>query len=112
MVVVKKKYKKPSRNQYNYYRGGILGTCYKSEFFSSLDNKDDIHDLYFAPKFLRYKIMVDFGGQKREEFVTRSLADLSNEEMSDFITKVLGECNELGIEVLPSELFWLKYYNK
>lgn len=110
VMTMKKRHEKPSLSQYGYYRGAILIACYQSEIFSSADNKDQIHDDYFSPKFLSYKKMVDFGGQQREVVRYMSLADLSKDEMSEFIQKVLAECNELGIEILPPELFYNKYY--
>lgn len=112
IITIKKKHEKASTNQYGYYRGGILGTCYKSNHFAALDTKDQIHELYFAPKFLTYKKLVEISGVRKEVTVTRSLADLSVEEMSEFLEKVLAECAHLGIEVLPAEMYYSRFYSK
>ena len=111
-LIIKEKHKKPSNNQYGYYRGGILPVCYESEHFINMDKKDDIHEYYFAPKFLSYKKLVVIGGQTKEVSRVRSLADLSNKEMSEFIERVISDCYELGIEVMPAESFYNKYYQK
>lgn len=103
---------KPTQSQFGYYRGGILPTCYQSEMFSHLDNKDKIHELYFAKKFLTHVELLVLPNEKYEVQITRSLADLSDKEMSEFIERVLAECANLGIEVLPSEMYYNKIYNK
>lgn len=103
---------KPSRNQYNYYRGGILPTCFQSEMFCHLDNKDKVHELYFAKKFLTHKELVILGNERYEVDITRSLADLSDSEMTDFIDRVLADCANLGIYILSPEEYYNKYYNK
>jgi hypothetical protein len=103
---------KPSVSQFNYYRGGILPTCYQSEMFCHLDNKDKIHDLYFAKKFLTHRELVVLKDEKYEVNITRSLADLSQDEMSEFIEKVLAKCAELDIDILSPEQYYNKYYSK
>jgi hypothetical protein len=103
---------KPSINQYNYYRGGILPSCYASEMFSHLDNKDKVHELYFAKKFLTRKELLILPKERYEVDITRSLADLSQAEMSEFIDRVLAECAILGIEILTPEEYYDKFYNK
>lgn len=110
--VIKQKHKKPSNNQYGFYRGGILPTCYQTEMFNHLDNKDSIHEDYFAPKFLGFSKMVEVGGKKYEFWKVRSLADLTEKEMSEFITRVLAECDLNGIEIPSPEQYYSKYYNK
>ena len=110
---IKEKHVKASNNQYNYYRGAILPTCHKSEMFGFFDKKDDIHDNYFAPMFLSYTVMVKLPNRKPYEQVkVRSLADLSVEEMSEFIERVIACCAENGISVPPPEMFYSKYYQK
>lgn len=103
---------KPTVSQYNYYRGGILIACYESEMFCHLDNKDKIHELYFAKKFLTHKELIVLKNEKYEVEITRSLADISDKEMGEFIDRVLAECDQLGIEVLSPEQYYSKYYNK
>lgn len=109
VVNIKKRHKKPSNNQYGYYRGAILVACHQSEEFSWCDKKDDIHDIYFAPKFLSYVVK---GKRGQEVTLVRSLADITDEEMSDFITRVLADCDQMGIQIPSPESFYNKYYQK
>lgn len=101
---------KPSQSQYNYYRGGILVACHESEMFCHFDNKDLIHDCYFAKKFLTHRELVVLKNERYEVNVTRSLADLSDKEMSEFIDRVLAKCADLGIYVLSPTEYYNKYY--
>lgn len=110
--VIKEVHKKPSHSQYGYYRGGILIACHQSEEFSHYDKKDDIHDEYFAPKYLSYTKLIDIDGNKYEITMIRSLADLSQDEMSLFMTKVLADCDQKGIVVLSPADYYSKFYNK
>jgi len=109
---IKKRHRKATHSQYGYYRGAILGSCYQSEMFVTLSNKDEIHDLYFAPKFLSFVTLTNIGGIKKEVTRVRSLADLADDEMGMFIEKVLEECKELNIIIPPPENFYAKYYEK
>jgi len=112
-LTLKRKHKQVSQNKYAYYFGGILAVLYQTEMFSHLDNKDQIHELYFAPKFLSYTKIIEIGGVKQEKKGTRSLADLSDEEMGAFIERVIADCEtELNIEIYPPETYYSKYYNK
>lgn len=110
--IIQEVHKKPSQNSYNYYRGAILPTCYQSEMFNHLDNKDDIHTLYFAPKFLSYKKLANIGGQQKEVTITRSLADLNQEEMTDFINRVKADCEMNQIFIPDSSEYYNKLYQK
>jgi len=112
VMEIKKRHEKPTLSQYAYYRGGILIACYQSEMFSHFDNKDDIHEDYFAPKFLSYKKIVEVNGDKYEVVRIRSLAELSKEEMKEFIERVLADAAINSINVLPPESFYNKYYQK
>jgi len=112
-LTLKKRHKQISQNKHAYYRGGILGVLYQTEMFSHLDNKDQIHDLYFAPKFLRYVKTITVNGQTKEHSAVRSLADLSDEEMGTFIERVIADCeSELGVAISDPETYYSKYYNK
>lgn len=108
--IIKKRHERPSTSQYGYYRGAILVACYESDMFMHYDNKDQIHTLYFAPKFLSYTVLQP--KTNKEIQLTHSLADLTKEQMSVFMERVLADCAENGIEIPPSELFYNKYYNK
>jgi len=110
--IIKEKHVKPSTDQHGYYRAAILITCYKTEMFNSLDNKDCVHDDYFAPKFLGYYKPVTVSGRTTEHFKVRSLADLNKDEMTEFINRVLAECEELGISCPQPEEYYQKYYQR
>lgn len=113
VMTIKKRHEKPSRSQYNYYRGAILVACHKSEKFKHFDNKDDIHEAYFAPKFLSYKKLVRIDNQKPYEVpLVRSLAELSKEEISEFLERVLADLAENDIECPAPEDYYNKYYEK
>jgi len=112
VMTIKKRHQKATMSQYGYYRAAILGACYESEMFSSMDNRDQIHELYFAPKFLSFKTMTEISGKKVEVNRVRSLADLDKDEMSDFVSRVLADCADNEIEVLAPELYMQKYYQK
>jgi hypothetical protein len=112
-LTLKRKHKQVSHNKYAYYFGGILAVLYQTETFSHLDNKDQIHELYFAPKFLSYTKIIEINGVKQEVKGERSLSSLSDEEMGLFIERVIADCeNELSIEIYPPETYYSKYYNK
>lgn len=111
-MTIKETHKKVTMSQHNFYRGIILPVCYESEFFRSYDNKDQIHDEYFAPRFLGYKKMIDLPAGKQEIMFIRSLADFSITEMADYITKVIALCEtELGINIPNPEMAYNKFYN-
>lgn len=112
VMVIKKKHEKFSLSQMGYYRGAILIACHKSNMFQSYDTKDSIHDEYFAPKFLSYVKVKEINGKMVELPCMRHLSDLNKEEMSEFIERVLADAAINGIEVLPPEMFYNKYYQK
>lgn len=109
---IKEKKVNASMSQYGYYRGAILPTCHKSEMFNSFDKKDDIHDNYFAPQFLSYTVLVKLPGKTYEQIKVRSLADLSVDEMSVFIERVIAFLAENNIDVPAPEEFYNKYYQR
>jgi len=112
-VEFKEKHIKPSNNQHAYYRGCILVCCHKSEMFSHFDKKDDIHDDYFAPKFLSYVKVVKVGDLVQEQVKVRSLGDgFSQEEMKEFIDRVIADCEMNGIKIPGPEEYYQKYYSK
>ncbi len=113
VMTLKKRHEKPSRSQYNYYRGAILVACHKSDQFKHFDNKDEIHETYFAPKFLSYKKLVHIEGQRPYEVtLVRSLTELSKEEVSEFLERVLADLANNEIECPEPEDYYNKYYEK
>lgn len=109
--IIKEKTRKPSNNQYGFYRGGILPTCHSSEMFSHFDTKDDIHSNYFAPKFLSYMVNVKVGNESYEIKKVRSLSEISEKEFSVFIERVIADCADNGIHILLPEEYYNKHYN-
>jgi hypothetical protein len=109
-LIIKERSKKPTIDQYGYYRGGILGSCFESEMFAHFDNADQIHSDYFAPKFLSYTVMVTLPTQKYEIVKVRSMTELNRKETSEFIEKVICECGNLEIVILSPEEYYNKYY--
>jgi hypothetical protein len=110
---IKEKHHSVTQNQYGYYRGAILPTCHKSEMFKHFDTKDSIHENLFAPMFLSYIVMVKLPDRKPyEQTKVRSLADLSKDEMSEFIERVIAWCENEGISIPSPEMYYNKYYQK
>ena len=103
---VKIRHHKVTNDQYKFYFGAILTTCFETELFSHFDKASDIH-IYFEQKFLTYKVMLQVGENKQEVTKYWSLSELGKKEMSDFIDKTLIHCrNDLQINVLsPSEYY-------
>lgn len=111
VIIVKERHKKVTPSQNGYYRGGILPACHNSEIFCWFDTKDDIHTNYFAPKFLSYVIEVKIKNERYEIKRVRSLSELNEQEMTNFIERVLSECMELGILILAPDEFYNNAYN-
>jgi len=110
--VIKERAKKITLDQLAYYYGAILPTCYMSEMFSHYDNKEEIHEEYFAEKFLRYtKIVNNTDGTKTTKIKYHSITEYNRKEMSEFIQKVLADCDMNGIIVLSPEQYQNKTYN-
>ncbi len=99
-------------SQHAFYRGVILPICHKTNRFITFDKKDDIHDLYFAKKFLTYVKIITIDGQEKEEWGIRSTNSLNKEEMADFLDRVIVDCNENGIFIPPSEMAYNRFYQK
>lgn len=108
--IIEEKPKKASVDQHNFYRGGILGTCIQTEYFSHFANEDAIHEDFFAPMFLSYTVQVTTPKESKIVTKVRSTADLSKKEYSEFIDKVLNFCGENDIHVLPPEQYHSRYY--
>lgn len=102
--------KKVSADQHGYYRGGILGTCIKTEYFAHFAKEDDIHDDFFAPMFLSYTQRVKTPEKSYIITKIRSTADLTKKEFSEFIEKVIAWCAENDIEIGEPEAYYSRYY--
>lgn len=111
--VIKKRFKKVSEDQHSYYRKGVLGTCIQHEEFIHFNKPDDIHTEIIAPMFLGYTVRRELKGKIYESQQVRSTADLSKEEMAEFIDKVImWLASEMGIVVYSPEQYYLSQQNK
>lgn len=109
--IIKKRTRKTTHSQFDFYRGIILPICYQQECFSHYDKPDDIHDDYFADKFLSYTKTVTLpDGRKVEKKRTISTSSLTVEEMSKFIEKVIIDCAELGIIIKDPQAYINSHY--
>lgn len=109
--VIKERTKKVTLDQFGFYYGGILPTCHQSEMFSHYDKSEDIHEDYFADKFLSYKKLITLpDGTIHTKTKYHSLTSLNRKEMSEFIEKVLIDCEMNGILVLSPEQYLNKTY--
>lgn len=109
-LVIKKRHRKITNDQYGFYYGGILTSCFESELFSNFDKSADVH-LYFEDRFLTYKTMIIVGDTKKEVIRTKSLSSLTKVEMSEFIERVLAHCRaDLGITILDPEQYYIELY--
>jgi len=109
--VIKKRTRKTTLSQHSYYRGAILASCYQSEMFGHFDKPDDIHDFYFAPKFLTVTKMVkDNNGVNREFKKVIHMSDMTIEETSAFIEKVIADCAQNEIYILSPEEYYNRHY--
>lgn len=111
--ILQKRKHKTTLSQHAFYRGVILEACYASEMFSGCDKADDIHDDYFAPKFLSYKKMVTLPDGKQQEITKYiSMADMSMEETAAFIEKVIADCAMNGIFFRSPEEYHHNIFSK
>lgn len=108
--IIKEKHKSGTRSQQNYYRGGILPACYKSEHFCHFDKTEDIHDDYFSEKFLTYKKEVQIDNERYLIKKKISTASLNQKEMAEFIERVIADCVMLGITIPNPEDYYNKYF--
>ncbi len=106
--IVKKRTRRVTNDQNAYYYGVILPICFQHEAFSHYNKSDDIHEDYFADKFLSYtKVVTLPDGKVVNKTKVTSTSSLSSEEMSKFIEKVLMDAaQEFGLIIkTPEEYF-------
>ena len=94
VMVIERKKRSKSKEQTGYYWGVVLQ--YISEHTGH--SPEDLHDIFKA-KYLRRRKR--WRGQ--EMTVLGSTNQLSTNEMAEYITNVIVEANELGIEVPPAD---------
>lgn len=109
-LTIKEKYKKGTEDQFGYYFAGVLNTCYNTNEFSHFDKAQDIHDLFFAPKFLSFNKMVETKYEKFEVQITPRLSSMSKKEFSDFLEKVISWCGDNNILILTPQEYSLGKY--
>lgn len=108
--IIEEKHVKASVDMHGFYRGGILGTCIRTEYFAHFANEDAIHNDFFAPMFLSYTQQVITPKESKIITKIRSTADLNKKEYSEFIEKVLAWCGENDIKVLEPQEYHSRYY--
>lgn len=108
--IIEEKHRKVTTSAHAYYRGGILGTCIQTDYFSHFANEDAIHDNFFAPMFLSYTVQVVTPTKSYLQTKIRSTADLSSKEYSEFIDKVRFWCDENDIKTGEAKDYHSKYY--
>lgn len=110
--VIKKRFRKVSDDQNNFYRGAVLGTCIQSDVFIHFNKPDDIHTDVIAPMFLGYTTRREVNGRIYETQHVRSTADLSKDEMREFIDKVIAWlAMEFDIQILSPTDYYLTLQN-
>lgn len=110
--VIKKRFRKVSEDQHAYYRQGVLGTCIQSDQFMHFNKPDDIHNEVIAPMFLGYTTRRELNGKVYEAQHVTSTADLSKDEMREFIDKVIAWLlMEFNIQILSPEQYYLSLQN-
>lgn len=90
IVVVERRKRSKSRQQLGY----LFGVIYP-EIANHTGHSVEELDAIFKEMFLKKKVM----WRGADRFITVSKADLTTNEMAEFITNVITEAGELGIEV-------------
>lgn len=111
-LTLKEKSEEKTVDQLGYYYGGVLKTAHATNQYDWLDKSEDLHEKVFAPKFLMYEKAVRTVNNKiTMRKMIRSLSDLNQKEMSQFIERVIADLESDGIRVLlPSEYEIAKRY--
>lgn len=97
VLTLERRVKSKSKQQTGYYWALVLPTISEHTGHSP----EDLHDIFKA-KFLRRKRTWRGG----DIAIVHSTSSLSSNEMAEFITNVILEANELGIEVPPPDPTW------
>ncbi len=95
-ILIEKKIKKRTPKQNDYLWGGI----YKTISLSTGYSVNELHNI-FGSMFLKYQY--EFNGKIVE--MIKSTADLTTEEMAEYIMNIGIEVAEIGI-ILPSSEEW------
>lgn len=111
-LIIKKRVKKPSVDQFSYLFGGILRSIMNTNQFSHYDNPKELFEEIFSPMYLSYQVMAKAGKKRWLVNKERHLSDLSKEEMGELIDKMLIYCGQEGIEILDKEQYSNKFYKE
>ena len=104
-----------SRSQFGYYFGGIIrNTCLRSEIFKGWSVEEI--DNHFRTKFLSLQNMKEMklpdGRIRLVRIISHmSFEDISKDEMTEFIEKVIEELNSHDIHPLSPDEYNLKKYS-
>jgi hypothetical protein len=107
---IKELHETPTRDQYAYYRGGVIETALTAECFGGWTG-DEV-DKYFSDKFLGYNVeQIIRRKTGLEHRLTRVIpskdSSFPKKEMAIFIDKCIMELAQEGVEVLSPELYKL-----
>jgi len=109
--VIKIRHRKVTNDQYAYYFGAVLTTCFESEHFHAFNKASDVH-AYFEYKFLSYDVMLEVGDDKQVMTKYKGLSELNKQEMSAFIERAIHHCREyLKINILSPSEYYTESYN-
>jgi hypothetical protein len=111
-LTLKQKSEDISSESFGYYFGIVLKVAHSTNQYDWLDKSEDLHEKVFAPKFLMYEKAVRTVNNKiTMRKMIRSLSDLNQKEMSQFIERVIADLESDGISIpLPSEVEIPKRY--
>lgn len=103
---IRKVQKHATESQYSYYRKAIIGTCEQSEMFGGW-LKVEIAK-FFEEMFLSETIIKRLPAGTWTNKITRSVANLSTIEMSEFIEKVIAWLAQNNISIGSPEDYFHK----
>lgn len=110
-LVITEVKRKPSKDLFGYFFGGILQEAYQYETFSHMDSAEDIHYDIYAPRFLKHTKLVRFKNETWEKQDVRRLSDLEEPEMAHYVKRVkIALLAEEGIKVRTPEEYYSSLY--
>jgi ABC-type amino acid transport substrate-binding protein len=109
-IIIKKRVRRPSPNQFNFLFGGILPSIMNTNEFSHYENPKELFDEHFAPMYLSYQVLAKKGKKSWLVNKERSLSELSKDEMRALIDKMLIYCGQNDITILSHEQYENKLY--
>ncbi len=95
-------------DQHAYYRGAVIKTCLKSEYFAH-SSDDDVHEL-FTTLFLGYVVFINTGGLVWSDQRYYSTAKMKKKPFAEFLEKVIAWCAEHNIIIHSPEDYYLECF--